>query len=61
MSASANSRDDDLRLATAHFYRERTPDLSKIDVPIYAWANDDGLGLHLRGTIEGFTGSVNAP
>jgi predicted acyl esterase len=38
------------------FYRERTPDLSKIDYPVLVIANWGGLGLHLRGTIRGFIG-----
>jgi predicted acyl esterase len=38
------------------FYRERTPDLSKIDYPALVIANWGGLGLHLRGTIRGFMG-----
>ncbi len=38
------------------FYRARTPDLSKIDIPALVVANWGGLGLHLRGTIRGFMG-----
>jgi predicted acyl esterase len=38
------------------FYRERTPDLSKIDYPALVIANWAGLGLHLRGTIRGYMG-----
>jgi predicted acyl esterase len=38
------------------FYRERTPDLSKIECPALVVANWGGLGLHLRGTIRGFMG-----
>jgi predicted acyl esterase len=38
------------------FYRERTPDLSKIDYPALVIANWGGLGLHLRGTIRGYMG-----
>jgi predicted acyl esterase len=38
------------------FYRERTPDLAKIDVPALVVANWGGLGLHLRGTIRGWMG-----
>lgn len=38
------------------YYRERTPDLSKIDIPALVVANWGGLGLHLRGTIRGFMG-----
>ena len=36
------------------FYRERTPDLSKIDYPALVIANWGGLGLRLRGTIRGY-------
>jgi predicted acyl esterase len=36
------------------WYRERMPDLSKIDYPIFVVANWGGLALHLRGTIAGF-------
>lgn len=38
------------------WYRERSADLSKIDVPALVVANWSALGLHLRGTIEGFEG-----
>src|SRR6266566_3204010 len=41
---------------TYDFYRERTPDLSKIDYPALVIANWGGLGLHLRGTIRGYMG-----
>jgi len=36
------------------WYRERIPDLSKIEYPIFVVANWGGLGLHLRGTVAGF-------
>ena len=48
-------------LADSSFVRERTPDLAKIKVPVLAYANAGGLGLHGRGTIEGYRGAVNAP
>lgn len=38
------------------WYRERSADLSKIDVPALVVSSWGGLGLHLRGTIEGFIG-----
>src|SRR5262249_44144419 len=41
------------------FYRERTPDLSKIEYPALVIANWGGLGLHLRGTIRGYMGIVS--
>ena len=57
----AQNRADYLADVLAHplndaFYRERTPDLSKIDVPALVVANWGGLGLHLRGTIRGWMG-----
>ena len=36
------------------WYRERSPDLSKIEIPALVVANWGGLGLHLRGTIQGY-------
>lgn len=38
------------------WYRARSADLSKIEVPALVVANWGALGLHLRGTIGGFTG-----
>jgi len=38
------------------WYRQRIPDLSQIGVPALVVANWGGLGLHLRGTIAGFSG-----
>ncbi len=38
------------------YYIARSGDLSKIDVPALVVANWGGLGLHLRGTIEGWLG-----
>lgn len=38
------------------WYAARSPDLSKIDIPAFVVANYGGLGLHLRGTIEGWRG-----
>src|SRR5664279_4572193 len=35
------------------WYRERIPDLSKTEYPIFVVANWGGLALHLRGTIAG--------
>lgn len=45
------------RESTDDWYAERTPDLSKVHVPLLSAANWGGQGLHLRGNIEGF---VNA-
>ncbi len=36
------------------WYRERSPKFENIDVPALVVANWGGLGLHLRGTIEGY-------
>jgi len=36
------------------YYRERTPDLSRVTVPLLSAANWGGLGLHSRGNFEGF-------
>jgi predicted acyl esterase len=36
------------------WYAERTPDLSRIKVPLLSAGNWGGPGLHLRGNIEGF-------
>ena len=39
------------------YYRERTADLSKVEVPLLSAANWGGQGLHTRGNFEGFTRS----
>ncbi|UPK76353.1 CocE/NonD family hydrolase [Nocardioidaceae bacterium SCSIO 66511] len=36
------------------YYAERTPDLSRINVPLFSAGNWGGMGLHTRGNIEGF-------
>jgi hypothetical protein len=41
------------------YYRERTPDLAKVKVPLLSAANWGGQGLHPRGNFEGFTGSAS--
>ena len=41
------------------YYRARSPDFSKIKVPLLSAANWGGQGLHLRGNIEGFTRSAS--
>lgn len=38
------------------WYRARSADLSRIEVPALVVSNWSALGLHLRGTIEGFVG-----
>ena len=37
--------------------RERTPDLSRVQVPLLSAGNWGGMGLHLRGNIEAFLGA----
>lgn len=39
------------------WYAERTPDLSRIEVPLLSAGNWGGPGLHLRGNIEGYLGA----
>jgi predicted acyl esterase len=36
------------------WYRQRSPDLGRISVPLFSAGNWGGPGLHLRGNIEGF-------
>src|SRR5690349_7980673 len=36
------------------YYRERTANLSKVEVPLFSAANWGGQGLHTRGNFEGF-------
>jgi len=43
------------------YYRERTPDLSKVTVPLLSCANWGGQGLHPRGNYEGFLGAASSP
>jgi len=38
-----------------NYHRERSPDWSKVTVPLLTAANWGGQGLHLRGNFEGFT------
>src|SRR6266545_783015 len=42
------------------YYRGRTPDFSKITVPLLSAANWGGQGLHPRGNFEGFSRSSSA-
>jgi predicted acyl esterase len=37
------------------YYAERSPDLSRVTVPLLSAANWGGQGLHTRGNFEGFT------
>lgn len=41
------------------FHWERSPDWSKIDVPLLTAGNWGGQGLHLRGNVEGFVRSAS--
>jgi predicted acyl esterase len=41
-------------LATDAYWRARTPDVSRITVPLFSAANWGGQGLHPRGNFEGF-------
>ncbi|MBM3347288.1 MAG: CocE/NonD family hydrolase, partial [Betaproteobacteria bacterium] len=42
------------------YYRERSADLSKVEVPLLSAANWGGQGLHTRGNFEGFVRSKSA-
>jgi len=46
-AARTHQLDDD-------YYRERSPDWSRVVVPLLSAANWGGQGLHLRGNVEGF-------
>ncbi len=55
----AQNRADPAKQALVHelddrFYRERSPDWSKVSVPFLSAANWGGQGLHLRGNVEAF-------
>lgn len=39
------------------WYEARTPKLEKIEVPLLSAGNWGGMGLHLRGNVEGFLGA----
>ena len=41
------------------FYRERSPDLAKVTVPLLSAANWGGQGLHPRGNFEGFVNAAS--
>ena len=42
------------------YYRERTPDVSRIEVPLLSAANWGGMGLHTRGNFEGYLAAGSA-
>ena len=57
----AANRSDYIESVRAHplldvWYRQRSGELGNIDVPALVVSNWGGLGLHLRGTIQGFLG-----
>ena len=47
------------KLATDAFWTSRTPDLSKVKVPVLSNANWGGQGLHLRGNVEGYLAAAS--
>lgn len=47
------------KLATDAFWTSRTPDLSKVTVPVFSSGNWGGQGLHLRGNVEGYLESAS--
>jgi predicted acyl esterase len=48
------------KLASDEFWTSRTPDLTKIEVPVLSNANWGGAGLHLRGNVEGYLEAASA-
>lgn len=42
------------------FYRQQTPELSRIKVPLLSAGNWGGMGLHLRGNVEGFVRAASS-
>jgi uncharacterized protein len=42
------------------YYRARTPDVSRIEVPVLSAGNWGGAGLHLRGNVEGYLAAGSA-
>lgn len=42
------------RFASDAYFRDRTPRLEDINVPVFSRGNWGGLGMHLRGNTEGF-------
>jgi predicted acyl esterase len=58
-SYSRTRVEDVVEMAIAHplydsYWADRAPDLSKIEVPVYAVVDWGDQGIHTRGTIEGF-------
>ena len=48
-----------LRPLDGPYYRERSPDFSRITVPLLSASNWGGQGLHTRGNFEGYTRSAS--
>ncbi|WP_408597951.1 CocE/NonD family hydrolase [Limnohabitans sp.] len=42
------------------YYRERSANLARVQVPLLSAANWGGHGLHLRGNLEGFVGAASS-
>ncbi|WP_462390937.1 CocE/NonD family hydrolase [Acidovorax sp. Q11] len=42
------------------YHRQRTPDLGRVTVPVLSVGNWGGMGLHLRGNVEGYLGAASA-
>jgi uncharacterized protein len=42
------------------YYRERSPDFTKVTVPLLSAANWGGMGLHPRGNFEGYLAAASA-
>ncbi len=42
------------------YYRQRSPDYAKIDLPLLSAANWGGMGMHSRGNFEGFTAAASS-
>ena len=60
----ANNREDMASQLLAHemdgpYYRERSAQLDRVQVPLLSAANWGGHGLHLRGNMEGFVGAAS--
>ena len=59
----ANRAEIDLEAENRHliddYYRARTPDFSKITVPLLSAGNWGGMGLHTRGNFEGYMRSAS--
>jgi hypothetical protein len=64
-SYSRTRVEDVVEMATRHpffdaYWEDRAPDLSKIEVPVYAVVGWGDQGIHTRGTIEGYKRASSA-